>query len=232
MDEKKQLIPQNSEPTTDLSSDDLTKVLAYKEAGMPGLAALEPPKMQKIMDLYLDGKSYRQISNIVRVDKTLIMYMSDRFNWYMMRREYLNELEARQRHEILEAKLEDKNTLLNFTHMFRRKFNSNITKYLQTDDERFANEIDLKELDRYLKIIDVVHKLGYDGKESKPAVGLNLGEGVTIKKTGDNEVEITPKQKTIADALKQFADMRREEEEKKKRPDMIELPKGESNDNQ
>jgi len=218
------------EPTTDLSQDDMAKVVAYAEAGMPGLAQLDQAKYHKVMDLYLDGKSYRQISQIVRVDKTLIMYLSNKFNWYMMRREYLHELDNAERQRLIESKIESKDFLLQLTHAWKRKIGGNITKYLQTDDERFMNEIDLKEVDRYLKAIDIIHKLSYDKDGGKPAVGLNLGEGVTIKKTGDNEVEITPKQKTMGDALKQFADMRREEE-RKKRTDMIEETKGDGNEN-
>ena len=233
MDNEKKLAIQNSEPTTDFTEEDLRRVSIYKEEGMPGLASLEDVKMHRIMDLYLTGKSYRQISQAVRVDKTLIMYLSQRFNWFLMRREYLNELEMNQRQKLIESKIESKNFLLELQHMWQRQIGSNITKYLQTDDEKFANNIDLKVVDRYLKTIDIIHKLSYEGGEGKPAIGLNLGDGVTIKKTGNNQVEITPKQKTISSALKQFADLRREEENRLKHPDMIESEdKGESNENQ
>ena len=231
MSEESKLKLVEGEPSTDLSPDDLKRIAIYKEEGMPGLGALEESKMHKIMDLYLSGKSYRQISQALRVDKTMVMYLSNRFNWYLMRREYLHELEMTQRQRLLESKIESKDFLLQLTHMWQRKIGSNITKYLQTDDERFANEIDLKEVDRYLKTIDIIHKLSYDGKtEGKPTVGLNLGDGVVITKKGDNEVEITPKQKTIKDALRQFADMRREEEQKSRQRLPEVEGKGEPND--
>jgi hypothetical protein len=233
MSDDKKLTLLEGEPATDLSQDDAKKVQLFKDEGAPGIATLEEPKLHKIMDLYLSGKSYRQISQALRIDKTMIMYLADRFNWYLMRREYLNEMEHRQMFNLMESKIEDKNFLLELTHMWRRKMGSNISKYLQTDDERFANEIDLKVVDRYMKAVDIIHKLSYDGKsEGKPTVGLNLGDGVVIKKKSDNEVEITPKQKTIKDALRQFADMRREEEQKaRQKPVMIEEGKGDpSND--
>lgn len=221
------------EPTTDLSKDELERIERFKEEGMPGLTAIEESGIHRIMDLYLSGKSYRQISQTLRLNKTLIMFLSNKFNWYMMRREYLHELEMTQRQRLLESKIESKDFLLALTHMWQKKIGGNITKYLQTDDERFANEIDLKEIDRYLKTIDIIHKLSYDGKaDGKPTVGLNLGDGVVITKKGNNEVEITPKQKTIKDALRQFADMRREEEQKSRQrvPDMIKEDKGDPND--
>jgi hypothetical protein len=237
MSKDNKLALQEGEPTTDLTEQDMGKIALFKEEGMPGLAVMmaDDGMYVKMMNLYLDGKSYRQVSQIVRIDKTLIMFLSDKFGWYMMRREYLHELEMRQRQDLIESKIEDKDMLLQFMHMWRKRFGSSINKYLQTGDERWANEIDLKAFDRYLKTVDMLHKLSHDGKIDKPAVGLNLGDGVTITRKGDNEVEITPKQRTIKDALKQFADMRREEEQKSRQKptdmaDMIEENKGESNE--
>jgi len=149
-----------------------------------------------------------------------------------LRAEYIHELEMHMRQKVLESKIESQDFLLQLGHMFRKKIGQNINRYLQTDDTRFANDIDLKEVDRYLKIVDTLHKLSNDAKEGKPIVGLNMGDGVVITKKGNNEVEITPKQRGIGEALKQFADMRREEEAqlRQKPQDMIEVNKGEDND--
>jgi hypothetical protein len=98
--------------------------------------------------------------------------------------------------------------------MWQKKIGSNIKKYLATDNVDFANAIDLKEVDKYLKTVELLHRLSTEkgSKGSTPAVGLNLGEGVTIVKKGDNEVEITPKSKALSEQLKQFANFKREED--------------------
>jgi hypothetical protein len=217
--------------TDDLSPKDRLLVDEFKEHGMPGLAAVDEVSISRIMDLYLSGKTYRQISQIVRVNKILIMYLSLRFNWFGLRAEFIHELEMNMRQKVLESKLESQDFLLQLGHMFRKKIGHNLQRYLQTDDTKFANDIDLKEVDRYIKIMETLHKLGNDVREGKPIVGLNMGDGVTITKKGNNEIEITPKQKGIREALRQFADMRREEEASSRKPPesspMIEDIKGE-----
>lgn len=93
------------EPTSDFSDKDLVLIKRYVEDGLPGVATLDSSKLQRIMDLYLSGKTYRQISNVVRVEKPLILYLSQKFNWYTMRREYLHELEVQMRHRVIDSKL-------------------------------------------------------------------------------------------------------------------------------
>lgn len=206
------------EPTTDLSPVDLEKVRVFREEGMPGVYNLEESQIARMMDLYLDGKPYSQISRITRISKTTIMFLSDKFNWFALRQDYLVELEANMRNRVIESKLVSQDFLLQLSHAWQKKIGKNITQFLATGDEKYANEIDLKEVDKYLKTIEILHKISSEnaaGKNKTPAVGLNLGDGVTITKKDDNSVEITPKQKTVGDLLKQYADSRRDEELKK-----------------
>jgi antitoxin component of MazEF toxin-antitoxin module len=55
-----------------------------------------------------------------------------------------------------------------------------------------------------MKSVDLLDRISSEKipTNSRPTVGLNLGDGVTVKKVGENEVTITPKQKTHADMLK------------------------------
>lgn len=205
------------EPTTDLSPRDLAKISEFKMAGAPGVTALKDTDLERIMDLYLTGKTYSQIARIMRLERTLLMYLSDRFKWYDLRRSYLSELEGAIRGRVIESKIASKDFLLQLTHMWEKKIGKKLETYLRTDNEAFADEIDLKEVDKYLKTVEILHRLTSEKSDSRPhapAVGLNLGDGVTVKKVGDT-VEITPKQATIGSVLKQFADLRREEEIKK-----------------
>lgn len=204
-------------PTTDLSEQDLINVNRYVEEGLMGIGSIPESKMVKIMDLYLTGKTYRQISGIVGVKKTIVMYLSHKFGWFATKNEYLHELDLRMKDRIIESKIVNQDFLLQLTHMWQTKIGSKINKFLATGDSTYADEIDPKEIGQYLKTVEVLHKLSSEGSRgSNPAVGLNLGEGVTIKKVGDNQVEITPKENTVASMLKQFADYRREEENKPK----------------
>lgn len=200
------------EDTTDLTEQDRTRIEAYKEAGLPGLTALEETKLARIMDLYLSGKTYRQIATTMQLKKDMILYLSDRFNWFLMRKEYLEDLEKSIRARLVEAKVVNQDFLLQLIHMWQKKIGNNIDQYFITGNVDHANNIDLKEIASYMKAVEMVHKLGQKDGGSTPAVGLNLGDGVTVERKGDGTVEITPKSAKIGEALKAFADMRRVEE--------------------
>ena len=89
-------------------------------------------------------------------------------------------------------------------------------KYLRTDDTQSANGIDVKDVNILMKMTELLHKLNIDdlaNPNDKALVGLNgLGEGVTITKTGKDSVEITPKASPFSSKLKQFAELKREQE--------------------
>lgn len=208
------------EPEHDFSDRDLVKINQYLEEGLPGITKMDDEKIYRMMDLYLGGKTYHQISSIMRLDRRVILYLSQKFNWFSHRAEFLYEIEHNQRKRIMETKIASKDFLMQLTHMWEKKIGNKISQFLSTGNEEKANEIDLKEIDRYMKAIDLLHKFSDEssGSGKGPAVGLNLGDGVTVKKVG-NSIEITPKQKAIGDVLKQYADFKREEENKLRKPE-------------
>lgn len=204
-------------PSTDISEADMKKVQEYIVAGLPGISAVNDTVLYRMLDLYLSGSTYWQISNCTNIKRTVVLYLSHNFNWYMAKREYLAELDRQIKGRVIDAKLVSQDFLLQLTQMFEKKIGQKIKRYMATDDSSHADEINLKEIDKYIKSLETLKSLGEDGRDSKgrpPAVGLNLGDGVTIEKTGDNKVTITPnaKEKTIGDMLAQFANARREEE--------------------
>jgi hypothetical protein len=203
---------------TDLDSSDLKKIEEFIQDGKPGLAAVTDSKIHQMVELYLGGKTYSQIASILGIKRPLITYLSQRSNWYIKKYEYLNELAQNIDPRMLQAKIVHKDFLLQLTQFFQKKIGNKISKYLQTDNEEFANEINLKEVDKYLKTLDTLEKMAAEAKSGgrSPTVGLNLGDGVTVKRKNENEIEITPKQKAFGDILKELADARREDEEKNK----------------
>lgn len=214
-EENKPAIPE--QPKNDFSQKDLEVIKAYEEGGLKEIGTVDEKAMANMLDLYLSGKTYRQISTIVKLRKEIVLYMSYKFNWFDLRQEYLEDLESSMRGRVIEAKLVSQDFILQLQTMWHRKIGSRVTKYLATGNEEFIKELDLKEIDKYLKTAELLQKLAGEGKSlttdnTRPMVGLNAGDGVTIVKKGENEIEITPKSKAIGDALKMFADARREEE--------------------
>jgi len=203
-------------PHADFTMKDLEAIEKFKEDGMLGLHTLVETDVERMMGLYMDGKTYRQIAQVTKKNKTVILFLANKFKWFELRKEYLDELQATLKDKVLESKLQSQEFLLELVLAYQKKISKNIHQYLRTDDEKFADNVDNRDIATILKIMELLHKLNVEnaGSVNKDAalVGLNgLGEGMTITKVGNNSVEITPKS-PFSSKLKQFADMKREQE--------------------
>jgi hypothetical protein len=214
-------VKSSDNPNGDFTLKDLEKIEAFKEKGMLGLATLEPTHVERAMSLYIDGKSYRQIANVLKVDRTILLFLSKKFSWYELRQDYLSELVATLKTKVVESKLQSQEFLLHVQLALQKKIGKDIDKFFRTGDDKFIDEVDSKHLASYLKITETIHKLDTDNKlnqSDKSLVSLNgLAEGVNITRTGTNSVEITPKS-PFSSKLKAFADMKRQEEMKNSAP--------------
>lgn len=203
--------------TTDLSKEDLDRVARFIERGAVGYNLSDASRIARMMDLYLSGKTYGQIARIQSLPKDLIMCYAQKLGWYNLKLDYLQEMELHLKTRVMNAKVASQDFLLQLANMYQRKIGKKMDRYLKTDDEVEADKINLKEIDKYLKLVESLHKLSSDPmpKQANSAVGLNVGDGVTITKTGENSVEITPKSKTIGTMLEDLANKRREQESSK-----------------
>lgn len=220
-EENKSLVPENIDldmvKMTDLSKASMQKVKSYMQSGLPGIGIVDDLRLAKMMELYLAGKTYDQISNIAQVNRTIVMYLSYKLNWCETRKNYMVELSEHIKRRILDAKLTSQDFLLQLQQTYEKKIGSKINRYLVTENEEHIDKINLKELDRYLKIVELLQKtISEVPKDKGPLIGINLGDGATVTRSGDNQIEITPKQKAIGDVLKYYADLRREEENETK----------------
>lgn len=200
----------------DFTMKDLESIDKFKENGLLGLHTLTDVDVERMMNLYLDGKSYRQIAQLTKKNKNVILFLAHKFKWFELRKEYLDELLATLKDKVMESKLQSQEFLLHLVLAYQKKIGKNIDQYLRTDNEEFADRVDSKDLTSLLKVMELLHRLSAENlanPNDKALVGLNgLGEGVTITKTGNNSVEITPKSSPVSSKLKQFADLKREME--------------------
>ncbi len=202
-------------PVADFTMKDLQAIEKFKENGMLGLHTLKDTDCERCMGLYMDGKSYRQIAQVTKINKSVILFLAHKFSWFELRRDYLEELQATLKDKVMESKLQSQEFLLELVLAYQKKVSRNIHQYLRTDNEEFADRIDPKDISTVLKVMELLHKLSNENlgmPNDKALVGLNgLGEGMTITKTGANSVEITPKT-PFSSKLKAFADLKREQE--------------------
>jgi hypothetical protein len=213
-------------PYADFTIKDLETIEKFKEDGMLGLHTLKDTDVERMMALYIDGQTYRQIANMTQKGKPVVLYLANKFKWFEMRKEYLDELQATLREKVIEAKLQDQEFLLRLSLAYKKKIRKNIDKYLTTDNEEFYDKIDNKDLATLMKVIELTQRLNNENignpNNDKSLVGLNgLGEGVTITRTGGNSVEITPKASAFKSKLKEFADSKREMEREAYAPKVV-----------
>jgi hypothetical protein len=207
--------------TSDFTMKDLEIIEEFKKDGMLGLHTLAPTDVERMMSLYMDGKSYRQISTLLKKNKSLVLFLAHKFKWFELRTEYLDELNATLKGKIIEAKLQDQEFLLHLSLAYKKKIGKNIDQYLRTDDSAFYDKIDNKDLGTLMKVMEMLHKLNSENLgEKPPLVGLSgMSEGVTITKTGANSVDIMPKKSGFSSKLKQFAELKREQEKQQSAPE-------------
>lgn len=199
---------------TDLTPTDLRKVQAYKEAGLPGISSVTTSQLHRMLDLYMTGSTYTQISSTLEVKKNIVIYLAYSNEWYLLKKEYLNEIQEKIANQIIDTKLRSQEFLLLLIQAQQKRISAQLKRYLSTNDPSNMDGINLKEVSQLMKAIELIGQLdGTKGsKDRVPTVGLNLGAGVDVERTGDNRVTITPKDTSLGNLLKQYA--KKEEEPK------------------
>ncbi|CAM6004799.1 unnamed protein product, partial [Sphagnum balticum] len=195
---------------SDLSEGDLQKIREFKAEGLPGLAKLGESDFHRMTEMYMNGMTYWQIATTLGLKRTLVMYLSHTYGWYPTRQEYLNELQEKIKGRVIDSQLVSQDFLMLLIKVYEKKLGAKFRRYLATDDTSHADDINLKEIDKLLKAIAMIKELNGDSKKSAgktPAVTLNLGDGATVQRDGDDKFTITPSiDKHLDDIIKRMAD--------------------------
>lgn len=210
---------------TDLMPKELEIIKEFKEKGLPGVTSLSDLTLAKCIDLYLSGKTYHEIGKILSVRKEIVLYLGQKFNWYATKVEHMQMLDATLKERILHAKLMNQDFVLQIQHFFSKKIGNKMSRFMATGDEDIASKVDRKDIEMYFKAVELLEKISTEKvpvNAKGPAVGLNLGEhGITVKKVGEDEVLITPRNKTVAEMLNELANMKRQEDDQNKKTNDI-----------
>lgn len=215
---------------TDLSELELDKIRSYMEAGLPGIGDINNTQLHRMIELYMSGSTYTQIAHTMEVKRVVVTYLAHINHWYLTKREGLNEIQEKIKLRVLDSKLRNQEFRLLLIQAWQKKIGKSLTKYLSTNDEEHINEIDLKEVAQLMKAMEWADSLDDSGSKdkggSKPGAGvhINIGAGASIEKTGDNKLNITPKEPSIGDMLASIANTQRAEQKLKedltKKPDI------------
>lgn len=206
----------------EFTTKDLAELEDFKSQGLPEIASIAPEVLKKIMEFYLEGRTFREISITLKVKRVAVMFLSQRFNWWDLRKDYIEEMQNQITQRVIDSKLSSQTFLLKLVHNWERRMTKRIDEYQRSGEEPMGGVIDFKEVDKYLKTVEVLHKItseNYDKLRAPPSpIGLNVGDGVTVQKNG-NTLTISPvaRERTVAEMLRQVADAKRQEDEEKQK---------------
>lgn len=196
---------------TDFSLDQLQKLQAYQEAGLPGVSAVDAGQVARMMEMYLDGKTYSQIARTHSLKIEVVLYYADKTNWCQHKHDRMIELSNNLQERLLDTKLASQNFINDLMAFWHKRIGKKITTYLVSGNESDGDKVKITDIDKYLKTAEILAKIA-DGKGLVPPVN-NLDQGVT-RETKPVDAA-TSKSKAIGNVLKDLANLRREEENNK-----------------
>ena len=189
----------------DWGNDLAQKLTHFKKEGMPGLARLRPEDLFRMREMYLGGASYREIAMTFNQTLPLILFLSEREGWYkekIEKAEMIAETLSQNYSYIMADSTLFITELLIFWQGYYRE---QIKEYKRTKDKNIIENMDLKILEKYLKLLDLLGKPvdPKDPKDKSPLVNINMNSGSVTENKGT--LTITPEQAEEIDSSKIFA---------------------------
>lgn len=177
----------------DFTIEEYSKLLQFKKDGSPGVSRISDQSVFKWHNLYLAGKSYEEIAQQTKSDVCLIMLISEKHQWAEKKDRYHAAIAETVQARVMGNKMESLVFLTDVMGFFHNTTGKQIREFLETKNEKIAEKIDLKALDKYFKASEAIEKLVFkkEDDDKKPtAVFNNFFGKTTIKKNGDNSVTI------------------------------------------
>ena len=211
-------LPVEAPDWSDMSPEEYSALLKFKEEGAPGASRIPDQMVFKWHNLYLIGKSYAEIASQTKSDIVQILYISDRHKWPVKKDEYFRSIADTLQSRIMNTRMEGLNFLTDVMNMYHKTMGTKIKKYLETNDEKILESVDIKSLDKYFKTIEVVDKLVFKKDEDDPRKTnqfFNFFGNASIRKKDDNTVEISSEPSSDIDLLEmeKFRDASKDQKE-------------------
>ena len=203
----------------DFKEDEVERINTFVANGCIGLETLakDEHKITSMFSLYMQGRTYTEISKISKTKKDLVLYMAAKFNWYEKRMEYLNDIQNKITGKLTTTRIESLNFITNLVQFMHKYYGDEFNNYLMTGDKTIIENLDLKMLNQYFKSIEVLEKLlnpsNVTRGGSNTTVNVNAPDGAEVRQINENTLQITPG--NTGDILKELSklkDQKRNEE--------------------
>ena len=192
--------PAIQEKPTDMGSWDLALLGKFKDDGLPNVSKVSTDQIEEMFNLYMNGDSYKAISQKLNIKKPIVLYFSEKQGWFEQKTQYLQDMAANMGQKLAGAKLESMDHLINTVHFFNKYYGEKFKKYAITKDDRIADSINTKFMPHMFKAHELLQKIATDGKESKEGASVNVnihgassvtsdGQNLDIKTSNPNDLE-------------------------------------------
>lgn len=194
----------------DMSDKEVETLEAFIRNNLPGIHMVKPDKVQKALELYLQGYSYNDISSKLEMRKIFLLYLSYKEDWYEIRRSQIEELAVSLNERTMITKIRGVDLISQVMGSLDSYYRDIVSRYRNTGDPRVLETADMENMKLYLKMMEQLQKITEPSKGGSAPLGLNLPNGGTIKKVDNNTIEVTPNEK-IKESLdiSKLAEMKR-----------------------
>jgi hypothetical protein len=196
---------------SDLLPEEKSLLETFKNEGLLEINKISEADIFSWFNLYLSGRSYKEIAEITKANYNHVLYMADRHSWFDRKMGHFNNISKRLTLKIEQVKLESQDFILDLIMAMHKKYGQNVVDYLKTNDDDHLKKIDYKGLDKYFKSIEALAKISVkplppysdDINNSNPSVHIHLGDSeVTRKDSNTVEIKSRPSIEDLAKAKK------------------------------
>jgi hypothetical protein len=201
----------------DFQDDEIERINTYVSNGCIGLESVvsDDNKISSMFALYMQGRTYTEISKISKTKKDIVLYLGAKFNWYEKRMEYINDIQNKITKKLVTTRVESLNFISNLIGFMHKYYGDEFNRFMITGDRDIIDNLDLKMLSQYFKSIEILEKLMNPAnvkppKSSGATVNINAPDGAEVRQLSDDTLEITPS--NSGDILKKLAKMKENQE--------------------
>lgn len=173
----------------DMSLKDMKSIEKYRENGCPGLVKITDADVVKVLNLYMSGLTYSEISRNLKIKKDIILYLSHRNNWFQKRLDKIEDISHSLLDKIAQSKKETANTLALANTTLSKYVSEKLQNYIATGDPKFIEDMDDKVLSSLIKSNEALDRL-LKGNGGVPDIQINLNQTTNNDKPQDIEVKV------------------------------------------
>jgi len=181
------------------------KILKYMDDGLPNIIKLNDVNLARMQDMFMEGFSYAEISNRIRVKIEGVLYCAYKYKWPEIKNKKLDEIGGQLEEKYRTAKLESASFISEMIQAWHEYYRGIIETYRSTKDRSVMDSMDLKHIDKYFKAVELLDKMMSKQQSSEKPV-ISLPEGGTVTSSG-NTLTITPEVKETSEILRLLAEL-------------------------